>query len=485
MCLFPMASPARPETSASPPARPLWRRAWRRWRRPCGYLLAGAGFTVAALLVLQQLLGRRLEQLQIRQLGSELAAGVVLGEVALERFSPQVLSEISGLRLAVGTDPAGRAAADRPLQRQTLLLRQQICRRLSHCPRVRPAPPGPGGPRGVWVELASPLEAVWLFAPMPSRWGWPPDPGLLSLSLAAGGLGAVLLFLTLEVQRPLAQLEQALAEVGLEQRPAALPGRGARSVRQITARFNAMLERLEQASRERTTMLAGIAHDLRAPLTRLRLRLDLAATAGGLDPAERRRGQADLNALERITNQFLLFAGAEQAEPAVLVPLQGLVAEVAAMVGPEPPQLELAPLERWVRPTALARALANLIENAGVHGAPPLRLVLRAGEADPAAFVIEVWDRGGGIPASAWATALEPFQRLDSARGGEGHCGLGLAIAERIARQHGGGLRRLEGPGGFGVALEGRSLAAGEPPAAALPRPVTSGHSPGPPRSQS
>ena len=442
--------------------------------------------------MLQQLLGRRLEQLQIRQLGSELAAGVVLGEVALERFSPQVLGEISGLRLAVGAAPAGRAVPDRGLQRQTLLLRQQICRRLSHCPRLLPSPSGAAGPRGVWVELASPLEAVWLFAPMPSRRGWPPDPGLSSLALAAGGLGAVLLFLTLEVQRPLAQLEQALAEVGLEQRPAALPGRGARSVRQITARFNAMLERLERASRERTTMLAGIAHDLRAPLTRLRLRLDLAATAGGLEPAERRRGQADLHALERITNQFLLFAGAEQAEPAVLVPLQELVAEVAAMVGPEPPLLELAPLQRWVRPTALARALANLIENAGVHGAPPLRLVLRADEADPAAFVIEVWDRGGGIPAAAWATALEPFQRLDSARGGEGHCGLGLAIAERIARQHGGGLRRLEGAGGFGVALECRSLEppgatglvpGGEPPT--TPRPVTPGHSPAPPRSQS
>lgn len=465
-----MASPARPEAPTAT-ATAAGRR--RRWRRDGAYLLAGAGLTITALLLLQQLLGRRLEQQQTRQLGSQLAAGVVLGEVALERFSPPALAEITGLRLVVAADPAAGTVPDRSLQRQTLELRQEICRRLPHCPRLRPASARPG-PRGVWVELTSPLESVWLFAAVPSRRGWPPDPGLLSLALAAGGLGAVLLFLTLEVQRPLALLEAALAQVGLEQRPAALPGRGARSVRQITARFNAMLDRLDHASRERSTMLAGIAHDLRAPLTRLRLRLNLSSTAAGLAPAERRRSEADLNALERITNQFLLFAGAEQLEPAVWLPLQELVAEVAAMAGPEPPQLQLAPLACRVRPTALARALANLIDNAGVHGAPPLRLVLRPLAGEPAGFVIEVWDQGDGIPAAAWAQALEPFQRLDSARGGAGHCGLGLAIADRIARQHGGGLRRLEGAGGFGVALEGRCLP-----------PVTSGHSSPLPRSQS
>jgi two-component system osmolarity sensor histidine kinase EnvZ len=77
--------------------------------------------------------------------------------------------------------------------------------------------------------------------------------------------------------------------------------------------------------------------------------------------------------------------------------------------------------------------------------------------------VIEVWDRGAGIAAAAWPIALEPFQRLDVARGGQGHCGLGLAIADRIARLHGGALRRLEGGGGFGVALTGRSLPSPDP----------------------
>jgi two-component system osmolarity sensor histidine kinase EnvZ len=113
--------------------------------------------------------------------------------------------------------------------------------------------------------------------------------------------------------------------------------------------------------------------------------------------------------------------------------------------------------------------VANLLENALQYGMPPLRLALHAAAPDPHGFVIEVWDGGAGIPVEAWPRALEPFQRLDAARGGQGHCGLGLAIADRIARQHGGDLRRLEAAAGFGVALTGRSLpspARGLPPLA-------------------
>jgi two-component system osmolarity sensor histidine kinase EnvZ len=348
------------------------------------------------------------------------------------------------------------ALADPLLRRQAGELRSQICRRLGRCPLVLPAQ---RGPRGVWIELVSPLESVWLFAPLPPLSGWPPDPLVLSLALGSGGIGAGLLFLSLEVQRPLRRLEQALAELNLDAQaadPLALGGSGA--VRTLTVRFNAMVERLERAGRDRATMLAGIAHDLRAPLTRLRLRLDL-ATAQPLAEPERRRSAADLDALERITRQFLLFAGAERAEPPLWVPLHQLVAEAAAVVGSLPLELDLQPLERRVRPTALTRAVTNLLENAISHGAPPLRIVLRDGGASADGFVLEVWDGGKGIATGDWQTALEPFQRLDPARGGQGHCGLGLAIADRIARDHGGGLRRLVGPSGFGVALEGRGWA--------------------------
>lgn len=178
--------------------------------------------------------------------------------------------------------------------------------------------------------MGSPLEAVWLFVPLPSRLAWPPDPLLLSLSLGMGGVGAVLLFLTLEVQRPLRQLEEALAGVDLEARPSAVDVGGASAVRQLTARFNAMLDRLDRSSMERSTMLAGIAHDLRSPLTRLRLRLNLASQAP-MAAGDLERAEADIAALERITQQFLIFAGTVDAEAAIEVPLEALLAEAAAV----------------------------------------------------------------------------------------------------------------------------------------------------------
>jgi two-component system osmolarity sensor histidine kinase EnvZ len=126
---------------------------------------------------------------------------------------------------------------------------------------------------------------------------------------------------------------------------------------------------------------------------------------------------------------------------------------------PDDVVLDLEPLERLVRPIALARAVANLIDNAHSHGAPPFRLELRGRGAT--GFEIAMWDGGVGIPATDWERALVPFQRLDAARGDQGHSGLGLAIAARVARDHGGELqpRRVGGEGtpGFAVVLRGRS----------------------------
>jgi two-component system osmolarity sensor histidine kinase EnvZ len=145
----------------------------------------------------------------------------------------------------------------------------------------------------------------------------------------------------------------------------------------------------------------------------------------------------------------------------VAVPLHELVAEAANAV--EAVELSLAPMEREVRPIALSRAVANLLLNAQAHGQPPLRLVLQ--ELPGEGFAIEVWDGGEGLSAAEWERARQPFQRLDQARGGVGHSGLGLAIVEQVARAHGGELscrRSLEGGSPvFVVRLTGTSLARG------------------------
>jgi two-component system osmolarity sensor histidine kinase EnvZ len=417
------------------------------------YTLVGAGVSALGLVVLQALLAQRLERAQIAQMGPEVAFNLRLGELALDRLPPSALSRLSGLPLRVGERPP--SGGDGRLAVQAQRLRAQLCRQLAHCPRVLPAA---GPPRGVWVELLSPLEPVWLFTPLRSPQRWPPDPLLLTLALLAGSVSASLLFLWLEVQRPLQGLEQALGRVGLESRQQApLAERGTGAVRRLTGRFNAMVQRLAANERDRATMLAGIAHDLKSPLTRLRLRLGLARP----EPADRERSAADLDALERITGQFLLFAGGADAEAAVPVPLEQLLAELSAPIEADQLLLDLQPLECRVQPTALARAIGNLIDNALSHGSAPLRLVLRPDGPGPEGFRIEVWDRGPGIPPEQWDQALLPFQRLDRARGGLGHCGLGLAIAARVAGAHGGGLEAIRGSEGFAVVFRGRSLPQG------------------------
>jgi two-component system osmolarity sensor histidine kinase EnvZ len=467
-----MASPAPPDITSDLPPEPLIGAPLAGWRRRLGYGASTAGFTALALLLLQLLLAQRLEQQQRRQLATQVAGNVLLAELGLERFSPVALADLSDMRLAVGPRPPAAASPGQPapltLRQQAEALRNDLCRRLSHCPLVWPTQPGPTGPgpigpnaptrnpgRGAWVELQSPLETVWLFAPIAPRHGWPPDPQLASLALVAGSLASLLLFLALEVQRPLRRLEGALAKVGLDSdlpQPPLVAAGGTAAVRRLTQRFNAMVNRIEATNQERRTMLAGLAHDLRSPLTRLRLRL---ASSGPLAADERRRAEADLAALERITHQFLQFVGAESQEEPVLVPLEALVAEAAN--GVDQVQLELEPMGRCVQPIALARAIANLLDNAATHGQPPLRLVLRS--LDQEGFAIEVWDAGPGIAEADWERALMPFQRLDQARSGVGHSGLGMAIAARVAQAHGGGLERLApARGGFAVVLKGRSL---------------------------
>lgn len=458
MSSCPMASPALPDiTPELRPDAPL-----AGWRHRLGYGASTAGFTALALLLLQLLLAQQLEQQQRRQLATQVAGNVLLAELGLERFSPAALADLSDMRLAVGPRPPAAASPGQPaplaLRQQAEALRNDLCRRLSHCPLIWPT--GPGAPtrspgRGAWVELQSPLETVWLFAAIAPRHGWPPDPQLASLALVAGSLASLLLFLALEVQRPLRRLEGALAKVGLDSdrpQPPLVAAGGTAAVRRLTQRFNAMLNRIEATDRERRTMLAGLAHDLRSPLTRLRLRL---ASSGPLAADERRRAEADLAALERITSQFLQFIGAESQEEPVLVPLEALVAEAANGVAEV--QLELEPMRRCVQPIALARAIANLLDNAATHGQPPLRLVLRSMGQE--GFAIEVWDAGPGIAEADWERALMPFQRLDPARSGVGHSGLGMAIAARVAQAHGGSLERLApARGGFAVVLKGRSL---------------------------
>ena len=286
---------------------------------------------------------------------------------------------------------------------------------------------------------------------------------MLGGSVLAGGL-----FLLLEVQRPLRQLRAAIARVGTRDGETMVPVRGSSEVRQLATRFNAMLTRLQANDAERRTMLAGITHDLNSPITRLGVRLSLAgealesageAMAAGnvLQRRDLAAMTADLAAIQRITQQFLLFASCDGVEAFTALRLDALLEESCGTYREQGLEVALTPLPARVQATAIIRAVTNLLDNAYGYGLPPVRLSL--GRPDARHFEIRVEDSGSGLNAASFERAKQPFQRIDPSRGGKGHCGLGLAIAERVARAHGGQLtaeqRSAATGGGFLIRLSG------------------------------
>lgn len=201
---------------------------------------------------------------------------------------------------------------------------------------------------------------------------------------------------------------------------------------------------------ERALLLAGISHDLRTPLTRLRMEIELSVS----DPAAREAMAADIAEMDRTIGQFLDFArpgGApERARTRCAVPT--LLAEIATRYGP-PVVCRPANGDFHVcaDPDALRRALVNLVENALRHAgtAAPIELsVARQGRS----IVIEVADRGPGIAPGEAERLRQPFTRGEAARTNAGGAGLGLAIVERIVRAHGGRLELANRAGGGLVA---------------------------------
>ncbi|MBX9684462.1 MAG: HAMP domain-containing protein, partial [Hyphomicrobium sp.] len=212
--------------------------------------------------------------------------------------------------------------------------------------------------------------------------------------------------------------------------------RGAREVRQAAVAFLQMRDRIKTHVEQRTTMLAGVSHDLRTVLTRFKLELALLG-----DTAETRSLSADVDEMQHMLEDYLAFAkgdGGEEAKPTNLRLLLQEIVEDAQMYG-STIDLKLRrrrsdlvlPLKRQ----ALKRAIANLVSNAARFGD---QVVIRA--ATEGQWVrIEVDDNGPGIPASERVNVFRPFYRLDHARNqDEGNSGLGLAIARDIAKSHGG-----------------------------------------------
>ena len=303
-------------------------------------------------------------------------------------------------------------------------------------------------PPALWVHAPN-LGDDWLRVPLyphPLRgqriWsvlGWFLGIGLLSTA-------AAWIFVR-QLSAPLKRLVFAARQIG-QGRSVRLPVSDTPSeMTEVYRAFNQMAEDVEQAARERELMLAGVSHDLRTPLTRLRLSMEFLNSDSELTEDMVR----DIEDMDAILDQFLAFIRDGRDEPLEELDLGELIREVVTPYNQQQElvRLCLEPLPPMpLRRVSIKRLLVNLIENALRYGGDAVEVAayLSGNHGAPYA-VLSVLDRGAGIDPSELSSIFNPFIRGDRARGGQG-AGLGLAIVKRIAALHGGSVELRNRSGG-------------------------------------
>jgi two-component system, OmpR family, osmolarity sensor histidine kinase EnvZ len=321
------------------------------------------------------------------------------------------------------------------------------------------------GVDGLWARFDIDGDPYWLWLD-PSRLDrqdgreWLAWLGL-ALLLALPGAFAI----SRVVNRPLAGLAAAIDRVSRGETAPPLAESAPSEIAEVNRRFNRMAADLAALDADRTEALAGISHDIRTPLTRLRMEIELS----GLPQADKDSMGDEIARIDAIVGQFIEYARPLDPADARQVDVATLLAEVAgrhppmsaAPGAPQPDQtldpglgltIHVAPGAQWRgQPTVLARILDNLLENARRYGATPgtgrAEVEVRAAR-EGAALVLQVRDRGPGVPDEQLERLPRPFTRLDAARSRDGGSGLGLAIVSRLARRYGGALVLEQAPGG-------------------------------------
>jgi two-component system osmolarity sensor histidine kinase EnvZ len=379
-------------------------------------------------------------------------------ELLVRQFSDTKLTQLQALRAAL-------ESADGPHRRETLqrLNREYEVRIVPEDERPNIGQPALGpmfadleerlrahlGPdtevrvaprlRLLLVRVNAAGERYWVGFPMPDRPQAEDVPSraltwtlvVLALLLAAAYVFARFL------ARPLRELTSAVDRVGRGETPPPLPESGPTEIAAVNRGFNAMLGNLRQIERDRAVLLAGVSHDLRTPLARLRLGIELRT----LDEATRAGMVADIGEMDRIIGQFLDFARDDAATALQSSDLNAIVATCVDRYAQSGQPVKFAPgdiPQLPLKSTAISRLVANLIDNALAYGAPPVQLATTlSGDR----VRLDVADRGAGIPPDQVERLKQPFTRANASRAredGVAGAGLGLAIVDRIARLHGG-----------------------------------------------
>ncbi|HZZ12500.1 MAG TPA: ATP-binding protein [Paraburkholderia sp.] len=315
----------------------------------------------------------------------------------------------------------------------------------AHLPADMPVRWQTTGGQRLWIRMHAPAgehaAPVWIALPIPEdAQGNGLDAAIL-LSLALTAFAALTGYaIQRHLNQPLRQLTHAARRVSAGETPPPLPTDGPTEIAEVSGAFNQMTQALQQAEATRALMLAGISHDIRTPLTKLRLAMAMSLPDDS-DSSFVVAAESYLDQIETILQQFMDYAGSGEREAAVPGDLNALIERLAgdfAGLGHEF-ALSLADLPPVAfRPISMMRLLMNLMQNAIVYGGAGL--AVRSWMAADAVCVA-VGDRGNGLSAQELEQLRAPFQRGRNARSHSGGTGLGLAIVDRIARLHSGSLQ--------------------------------------------
>ena len=408
-------------------------------------------FLVAALLLINQIVSYitvsfyvvkpTIEQVnlilskQVKTVFIEWEEGVEVSKEASDKFF-----EITGIEVMTQRQAMSEGLAE---TREYSMLSRSMSKELNGSARVR-------------ISQTDPL-VYWVEAPQaPGYWVRVPLTGLqennlkfLTFYLSSIGFLSVLggwLFAR-HLNRPLKALQQAAVKVGVGDFSTKLEEQGSTEVIEVTRAFNQMSRGIAALENDRRLLMAGVSHDLRTPLTRIRLATEMMSD----DEDYLREGIIhDIEDMNAIIDQFIEYLRHHKREELELEDLNAIVSEVVeaeqkhhrTITFTENPSLGEVP----VSTVAIKRVVTNMIENAIRYSDGDIEVETRVSSNKKFAMVV-VNDHGPGIPESELETVFEPFKQGDAARGSEGS-GLGLAIIKRIVDMHGGRVQLLNRPEG-------------------------------------
>lgn len=343
------------------------------------------------------------------------------------------------------------------------------------------------GGDGQLFEDGGPSPGLWIWTHVPTgdqrlavgfaegRSSTRPLIALAVIALAASLLVVIAArWMALRIAEPIQQLERAAAQMSTGSHPDAMAEQGPRELAQLARHFNTMARHVHELIDARTTLLAGVSHDLRTPLARMRLALEMLT----LQPRPEliARLERDIEDMNRLIGQLLLLArglAPQASAPLELEPWLRDRAERLGVPGAQSPVDVQCPSSLWAQAEAetLGRIVDNLLGNAARHAPGPISLIAERRADGPLRRVrIAVCDRGPGIPVERMPAVWQPFERLDPSRSpASGGFGLGLALVRQLAQSLGWqtGMAARDG-GGLSVWVE---LDEAEPPAQPQPNP--------------